>query len=204
MIGVQSHLGVDGIFRPIAGIAGKAAEHALRLAGTLTLLDDLNAPSITIEHMKNGIVLARFYLTEALRLLNGARTNPDLISAEKVLDWLRTREKGERMYVSLPEVYQFGPNVVRDKVHRSEGHTHSRRPRLATALGGRGQGGRKASQTSVGGASSCLSRFQNLISGKNPLLNLLKLLILLKGNILFHPPRQRPGPNPPISTMIRR
>ena len=112
---VQSHLGVDGIFRPIAGIAGKAAEHALRLAGTLTLLDDLNAPSITIEHMKNGIVLARFYLTEALRLLNSARTNPDLISAEKVLDWLRTREKGERMYVSLPEVYQFGPNVVRDK-----------------------------------------------------------------------------------------
>jgi len=112
---VQDNLHADGIFRPISGIAAKAAEHALRLAGTMALVDDLNTPVISRTHIKNGITLAHFYLIEALRLFHTAKTNPDILIAEKVLEWLRARESSERNLVSLPEVYQFGPNMVRDK-----------------------------------------------------------------------------------------
>jgi len=112
---IQEHLRPDGMFRPISSIAAKAAEHALRLAGTLALVDDLNGPAITIQHVKNGIILARFYLTEALRLFYTAKTNPDLVLAEKVLTWLRTRECPDKHLVSLSDVYQMGPNAVRDK-----------------------------------------------------------------------------------------
>jgi len=112
---IQEHLRPDGMFRPISSIAAKAAEHALRLAGTLALVDDLNSPAITIQHVKNGIILARFYLTEALRLFHTAKTNPDLVLAEKVLTWLRTRECADKHLVSLSDVYQMGPNAVRDK-----------------------------------------------------------------------------------------
>jgi hypothetical protein len=112
---VQGHLVHDGVFRPISGIAAKAAEHALRLAGTLSLVDDLNTMAISPGHVKAGIVLARFYLTEALRVFHTAKTNPDLVLDEKILAWLRTRECPNNNLVSLPDVYQLGPNAVRDK-----------------------------------------------------------------------------------------
>jgi len=112
---VQEHLKPDGVFRPISGIAAKAAEHALRIAGTLALIDDLNTLSISLNNVKNGIILARFYLTESLRIFHTAKTNPDLLVAEKVLEWLRTRNGAERNLIALPDVYQLGPNPVRDK-----------------------------------------------------------------------------------------
>jgi hypothetical protein len=112
---VQDHLGCEGIFRPISGIAAKAAEHALRLAGTIALINDLDAASISLEHVEAGIILARFYLFEALRLFHTAKTNPELVLAERVLAWLRTRDFPEKRLVSLPYVYQLGPNCVRDK-----------------------------------------------------------------------------------------
>jgi hypothetical protein len=112
---VQDHLREGGIFRPISGIAAKAAEHALRLAGTIALFENIDAASIPLEHLKAGIVLARFFLTEALRLFHSAKTNPDLLLAEKVLSWFKTRTGSRPQLVSLPCVYRNGPNAVRDK-----------------------------------------------------------------------------------------
>jgi len=112
---IQSHLRLGGRLRPNSKIAAKAAEHALRVAGTLALVDDLNTPVISVEHVKDGIVLAKFYLGEALRLFNSAQTDPDLLLGERVLTWLKTRECSNRKLVSLPDLYQFGPNGVRDK-----------------------------------------------------------------------------------------
>ena len=43
-----------------------------------------------------GIVLAEFYLNEALRLFNSAAINPDLLLAEKLLTWARGR--GNKIY----------------------------------------------------------------------------------------------------------
>ncbi len=112
---VQSYLHPDGIYRPISGIAAKAAEHALRLAGTLTLMENLDATIISQEKVRGGIILANFYLGEALRLHHSAKTDTDLINAEKVLAWLRTREGAGKHLICLPDVYRLGPNAVRDK-----------------------------------------------------------------------------------------
>jgi hypothetical protein len=110
---IQAHLGPNGAFRPISGFAAKAAEHSLRLAGVLTLANDLKAQDISEVEMRAGIVLSQFYLGEALRLFHTAQTNPDLLLAEKVLTWLK--RAGAPALVSLPDVYQSGPNACRDK-----------------------------------------------------------------------------------------
>ena len=112
---VQDHLKEGGIFRPISGIAAKAGEHALRLAGTLALVDNSDATFISLEHGKAGITLAQFYLAEALRLFHSAKTDPDILLTEKVLTWLKTRPGSRPQLVSLPCVYRTGPNAVRDK-----------------------------------------------------------------------------------------
>jgi hypothetical protein len=104
-----------GVFRPISGIAAKAGEHALRLAGTMALVDNIDGTFIPREHIKTGIILARFYLTEALRLFHAAKTDPDILLTEKVFAWLKARGGSRPQLVSLPCVYQTGPNAVRDK-----------------------------------------------------------------------------------------
>lgn len=101
-----------GPLSPIKGFAAKAAEHAARLAGVLTLVDDLHAVAIQLQHIKAGIELAQFYLGEALRLFNSAAEDPDLALAEKLLTWARDKSHS---LISLPLVYQTGPNAIRDK-----------------------------------------------------------------------------------------
>lgn len=98
-------------FAPIRGFANKAAEHAARLAGVLTLVDDLKARTIPLEKIRSGIELTQYYLSEALRLHYAGTTDPDLVLAEKLLTWAKSW--GE--YVALPEIYQNGPNPIRDR-----------------------------------------------------------------------------------------
>lgn len=101
----------DGALHPIKGLAAKSAEHAARLAGVLTLVDDLRAPTVSDAAMEAGIALAQFYLAEALRLFGAAAENPDLELAERCLAWARGR--GGRF--AAETLYQSGPNQVRDK-----------------------------------------------------------------------------------------
>ncbi len=94
----------------IRGFANKTAEHAARLAGILTLILDLEAHVIKVEHMSAGITLVQFYLSEALRLFESATADPDLILAEKLLAWAQQREGP----VYMPLIYQYGPSGIRD------------------------------------------------------------------------------------------
>jgi hypothetical protein len=102
---------VDGArFSFVRGLANKAPEHVLRLAGVLTLYADLNATEIPVENIKSGILLVGHYLSEALRLFHSSVTDPDLELAEKLLKW--AQERGT--HVSLAHIYQKGPNAIRD------------------------------------------------------------------------------------------
>jgi hypothetical protein len=107
----QRHLGANGELHPIAPLAAKAAEHALRLAGLLAVLDDLSATLVHLHHLEAGIALARYYLEEGLRLHGAGATNRDLLEASALYQWLKTRGP----CVALPDVYQYGPVGVRDK-----------------------------------------------------------------------------------------
>jgi hypothetical protein len=62
---VENQIGPGGSLEQIKGLANKLPEHAARLASVLTVMGNLNAPEI--EMMRNGIILAEHYASEALR-----------------------------------------------------------------------------------------------------------------------------------------
>jgi hypothetical protein len=70
--GVEAECGVDGQFAIIQDVAAKAAENAARIAGVITVIEDLDAQKIGADAMQYGVALAGWYLNEALRLAQGA------------------------------------------------------------------------------------------------------------------------------------
>ena len=61
--------------------------------------------------MARGIELANYYGSEAMRLAEAGMTDPELLKARKLLDWLRDSWTEEA--VSLPDIYRLGPSFVR-------------------------------------------------------------------------------------------
>lgn len=95
-----------GEMEPIKGLANKLAEHAARLAAVLTLFEDIYASEIDLRSMEGGIALAQFYASEALRLFDQGKTDPNIVKAERLFDWL-TNKWGEDK-ISAVEIYQTG------------------------------------------------------------------------------------------------
>jgi len=77
----------------------------------LTLGHHLVAPANAAQHMPSGSALLRCYPTEALRRFHAPAADPDLVLAETTLAWV---QQSDSDMVHLAQVYQFGPNSVRD------------------------------------------------------------------------------------------
>ena len=110
---IERQLKPGGPYDTITGFVCKVPEHAARLAATLSLVENPRSDVIDLSHAENGIALARYYLAEAVRLYNAQKTNRRLNLAQTVLDWLHTQ--WEHDVVSLPDLYQRGPDRVRNK-----------------------------------------------------------------------------------------
>jgi hypothetical protein len=108
---VENQIGPGGSLEQIKGLANKLPEHAARVASVLTVVGNLNAPEV--EMMRNGITLAEHYAAEALRLFEAGKVNADLRLAQRLLDWLH--QHWQDPAISLPDIYQSGPNSIRDK-----------------------------------------------------------------------------------------
>lgn len=106
---VEGQLGEGAALEGVRGFGNKAAEHAARLAGVLTLVENVEAKEIDKEHMKAGIDLVDFYLSETVRLCAAGGVDPDILLAEKLLAWAT----GQPM-IALVDVYQSGPYALRD------------------------------------------------------------------------------------------
>ncbi len=87
-----------GEFENIAAFASKIMENTVRIAGVLTLFDDINATFITKDMMQRAIVLGNHYIDEAVRILEAKFTDPDIILAERAINWLKN--KWEYPYIS--------------------------------------------------------------------------------------------------------
>jgi Protein of unknown function (DUF3987) len=111
---VERQLGPRGPLAPIRAFANKVPEHAARLAGVLALVEQLDVGEVSSHHLEAGILLAEHYTAEARRLQDAGQSSPELDLAQRVLDWLGTEWSG-RPLVSVPDLYTFGPNPVRDK-----------------------------------------------------------------------------------------
>ena len=110
---IERQLAAGGELEPVRAFAAKAAEHAARIAGVLAVVDDPEGREVGREHMAHGAKLVEHYLAEALRLQAVGAVNEELRLAQRVLDWLR--HKWREPAVSLTEIYQRGPNAIRDR-----------------------------------------------------------------------------------------
>ena len=109
---IETQIRPDGALAPVKGLANKLPEHAARLAAVPALVADITAAVLGPEFMAAGIMLAQHYAAEALRLFEASRVNADLMLAQRLLDWLR---QWPGPAISLPDIYQKGPNAIRDK-----------------------------------------------------------------------------------------
>lgn len=107
---VEENMKDGARFSSIRGFASKIPEHALRIAGVLSLTENIHATEIGWAHLDSAIHLAQYYLGEALRLHSLASLNPDLALAQRLLAWCQ-----KFPVVHLVQIYQRGPNSVREK-----------------------------------------------------------------------------------------
>jgi hypothetical protein len=108
---IERKLSQGGDYELIRGFASKLAEHIARLAGVLALVENPDTGEINAETLKRATALGDFYASEALRLFEAGAAPPEIVAAEKALALLQAR--GERTF-SIAEIYQFGPNCIRD------------------------------------------------------------------------------------------
>ena len=110
---VELQIAPEEALSPVKGIANKLAEHAARLAAVLALVSDPETSEIPAEQMAAGITLAQHHVAEALRLFEASRVSDDLRLAQRLLTWLLGSWSAD--FISLPDIYQKGPNTIRDK-----------------------------------------------------------------------------------------
>lgn len=114
---VDRSLKPDGKYHSIRRMANKAAEQVLRISGVLTLIEDFNVTSITLDRVERAIQLMQYYLDEALRISEASFSDPKLDLAQTVLNWMKRKalEGGNEKIFSLQEIYQNGPTNVRTR-----------------------------------------------------------------------------------------
>lgn len=113
---IDASLKKDGLYYAIRRTANKAAEQALRIAAVLTIFEDFEASCISLDLIDRGIALTRFYLEEAIRIVDSSAHDPDLDLAQALLNWMesKTKETGSDKVFTLQEIYQRGgPRGVR-------------------------------------------------------------------------------------------
>ena len=99
-------------YEAITGTASKSAEQAARIAGVLTLWQNLGALNIGPFEMEQAITLARYYLDEAKRLVEVSIASRELQEADNLLKWI-SKNYGTDAFV-FSNILQFGPNGIRD------------------------------------------------------------------------------------------
>ena len=114
---VESQCGRESDLSGIQDFAAKAAEHAARIAGVLTIVADLSATTIDVQEMADAVTLVDWYVNETLRLQSAAGTSPVLLRAKILLDWLHGREEP---LVEFRDALRLGPLAIRIKAVAEE------------------------------------------------------------------------------------
>lgn len=90
--------------------ASKAAEHAARIAGIITMVENPSASFITSEAMEGAVRLTGFYLSEHLRLTGAGRQDRQDASLRTLLEWMQAT--GTKL--AKKDVLQKSPRSIRD------------------------------------------------------------------------------------------
>ena len=115
---VETQCSADGPLALLRDFAAKAAEHAARIAGVLTIVEDLQAREIRAGAMRNALALADWYVNEAVRLQQaGGRCDPRLRRAALLLEWIKSQPGGK---ATISRILTHGPNALRTKAGAEE------------------------------------------------------------------------------------
>jgi hypothetical protein len=102
----------DGPFSEIRGFATKAAEHAARIAGVMTIYQSIEAEAVSPEGMANAIGLMEWYLVEMNRI-SSAHVVPEGIQlAESLRVWLVTAWRQD--HISKRAMLRMAPSKLRN------------------------------------------------------------------------------------------
>jgi hypothetical protein len=114
---IESQCGRGQQLSGIQDFAAKAAEHAARIAGVLTIVEDRHAGEISPSAMEGALTLTDWYVAEAVRLHGAARTDPRLLRSQQLLAWMQSQGSEE---IDFREVLRLGPGPVRTKAIADE------------------------------------------------------------------------------------
>jgi hypothetical protein len=96
----------------IGDFAAKAAEHAARIAGVITVVENIYATEIDKKSMAGALKIMDWHISEAFRLKEAERTDPRLLRANALLKWIQEQPGGQ---IGFRELLQLGPNAARTK-----------------------------------------------------------------------------------------
>lgn len=102
---VELESGIGGKYQDIRPFASKTAEQARRISGVITLFEGSSFSEIEECSMKKGIILARWYLNEALRISNDDILDAQEENQNKILGLLK--QKGN---MTFRDVCRHFPN----------------------------------------------------------------------------------------------
>jgi hypothetical protein len=117
--GNESQLGPGGGRELIAGLANKLPEQAARIAAILASIDNIDALEVDHNYLAGGIEISEYYANEAIRIYSYSQVRHELTLAQRLYDWLQVWGRDHERLVSLPDIYQFGPNPIGDKAMAS-------------------------------------------------------------------------------------
>lgn len=86
---IERQLGCGGDMKAIKPTAAKGAENLLRIAGVFAVIE--GHQTIHPGLIERAAVLMHWYLAEALRLTIPTQVNPQLLQAQHLLDWVKSR-----------------------------------------------------------------------------------------------------------------
>jgi Protein of unknown function (DUF3987) len=86
---IEGRSGPSSELAAVREFAGKAAEHAARIAGVLAVVADAGAQEIGANTMRDAAALVEWYVGESQRLAAAAMTDPRIARAQRLLEWTR-------------------------------------------------------------------------------------------------------------------
>lgn len=100
---IEEKLAEGKAFAEIKPTASKMAENIARVAGVIALVENQDAPQVGADHLDSAIALITYYLIETLALNEREAVDVNLRKAQKILDWLKEKNKTS---FSAADIYQ--------------------------------------------------------------------------------------------------
>lgn len=112
---IERKSGKKGQYSNIQGFVSKIPEQVLRISGVLELIDDIHSKEISLQTIRNSIILTDYYIAEQIRLKEAVAVDKNLVMAKELHAWCAQwcSENGDFIYSTI--ILKGGPPFARKK-----------------------------------------------------------------------------------------